>query len=192
MFVVNGRRRWVRDGRAFFFERRRRFYMPIVRAASAEDLPQILEILNHEIAEGYAHFGTDPQTFLEIESEFDQAGNFPWMVAVEEGRIIAFARASRWKPRGGYNQTCEIGVYVRPELQGRGIAKAIYAQFLPELSSRQFHTVLAGVALPNPASVRLHEGFGFRHVGTLPQVGWKLGEWRSVGYWALTFDTPSL
>jgi phosphinothricin acetyltransferase len=161
--------------------------MPIVRPAGLQDLSQILEILNREIAEGYAHFGVEPQTLTEIESDFGQSEGYPWTVSVEGDEVQGFARAVPWKSRGGYRQTCEVGVYVRPELHGRGIGKAIYAEFLPAVEARGFHTVLAGVALPNPASIRLHEGFGFRQIGTFPEVGWKLGEWRSVGYWGITF-----
>jgi phosphinothricin acetyltransferase len=164
--------------------------MPIVRAASAQDLPQILDILNREIAEGYAHFGTQPQTLMEVENEFERASDYPWTVSVDgDGYVLGFARATPWKSRGGYRQTCEIGVYVRHELHGQGVGKAIYSEFLPGLEALRFHTVLAGVALPNPASVKLHERFGFRYIGTFPEVGWKLGEWRSVGYWALTFTS---
>ncbi|HWA81917.1 MAG TPA: GNAT family N-acetyltransferase, partial [Fimbriimonadaceae bacterium] len=154
------------------------------------DLAGILEILNREILEGYAHFGIEPASLADTEREFDQAGNLPWMVAEQEGVIVGFARANPWKSRGGYRYTCEVGVYVRPEAQGQGVGIRIYESLIPELRSRGFKTLLAGVALPNPASVRLHERFGFQRVGTLPQVGWKQGAWRDVGYWALTFDRP--
>ncbi|HVT13034.1 MAG TPA: GNAT family N-acetyltransferase [Fimbriimonadaceae bacterium] len=162
----------------------------VIRLASPEDLPGILEILNREIREGYAHFSVESVTLAAIEQEFAQAGNLPWMVADQDCEILGFARANPWKSRGGYRHTCEVGVYVRPEAQGQSVGSRIYEAMIPELKARGFKTLLAGVALPNPASVRLHERFGFRQVGTLPQVGWKQGAWRDVGYWALTFDRP--
>lgn len=170
--------------------------MATIRPALAEDLPEVLEILNREILEGTAHFGTEPMTLADIGREFAQADRYPWVAAVggDDGgdggelRVLGFARASAWKSRGAYRRTCEIGVYVRPELHGQGIASQIYEVFIPALRDAGFKTLLGGIALPNPASIRLHEGFGFRHVGTLPSVGWKLGAWRDVGYWALVFE----
>ncbi len=165
--------------------------VPVVRPVEAHDLPQILDILNFEIANGFAHFGTDPMSLDALSREFQNAPDYPWLAALDGDTVQGFVRASPWKNRGGYRQTCEVGVYVRPDLQGRGIARLIYEALLPELRAKQFHTVLAGVALPNDASIRLHENFGFRHIGTQPQVGWKLGAWRDVGYWALVFDDIS-
>ena len=158
-----------------------------IRSAVEADLAGIMEILNREILLGVAHFGTEPMTLEEIQRDFSGAEHFAWTVAVDGSDVVGFARASAWKSRGAYRRTCEVGVYVRPELHGQGIGRACYEVFIPALQKNKFKTLLGGIALPNPASVKLHEGFGFRHVGTLPSVGWKLGEWRDVGYWALTF-----
>ena len=156
-----------------------------VRHATVEDLSQILEILNREIAEGVAHFGTEPQTLTEVRSAYGK-GRFPWFVALEDSAVLGFARSSPWKSRGAYGKTVEVGVYVRVGIQGKGIGKAIYEQFIPANWKAGFHTLLAGIRLPNDPCVRLHERFGFRHVGTLPEVGYKFDEWHDVGYWALT------
>jgi L-amino acid N-acyltransferase YncA len=172
-------------------DRNRPFFVPTVRAAEAKDLPAILEILNREILEGVAHFGTEAMTLEALEKEFETRGSYPWIVALDDQKVVGFARASAWKSRGAYRQTCEVGVYVRPELHGRGIGRQIYDVFIPELLYRGFKTVLGGIALPNPSSIGLHERFGFHHIGTLPCVGWKNGAWHDVGYWALTFPHPN-
>lgn len=161
-----------------------------IRPALPEDLPGIAEILNREIREGFAHFGTEPISLEEVERDFSHSGNLPWFAAVDGERLLAFARANAWKARGGYRYTCEIGVYVCPEAQGMGIGARVYEVLIPELQTRGFKTVLAGIALPNPASVRLHERFGFQPIGVFPKTGWKGGAWRDVGYWALTFERP--
>jgi len=163
----------------------------VVGPTEAGDLPEILEILNREIREGTAHFGTEPMGLEGIEAEFSHAGRYPWITASLDAKVAGFARASAWKSRGAYRYTCEVGVYVRPELHGQGIAAKIYERFLPELRRRGFRTVLGGIALPNPASIRLHEKLGFRHVGTLPSVGRKFDQWLDVGYWALVFSSES-
>jgi L-amino acid N-acyltransferase len=159
-----------------------------VRRASEEDVPSMVEIENHEILEGTAHFGTEPISLADGRSRFDnESEHYPLWVALEEGRVIGFARSGPWKTREAYRFTTEIGVYVRHSHQGRGVAKAIYGEFLPSLKDAGFKTVVAGIALPNPASIKLHERFGLTRVGTLPKVGYKFDQWLDVGYWALTF-----
>lgn len=156
----------------------------VVRAAVEADIEGIIAIENREIEEGFSHFGTVPVTLELATAAFrDSQGRFPWFVAVGEA-VLGFARCSPWKAREAYMPTCEIGVYVRPDYQGQGIGKALYHELFPALEEAGFHTILAGIALPNPASVKLHEAFGMSHVGTLPEVGFKHGRWISVGYWA--------
>ena len=148
----------------------------------------MVEIENHEILEGTAHFGTEPVSLADARSRFDNEHDvYPYWVAVDGGRVIGFARSGPWKTREAYRYTTEIGVYVRQSSQGKGVAKAIYREFLPSLKDAGFKTVIAGIALPNPASIKLHERFGLIRVGTLPKVGYKFDLWLDVGYWALTF-----
>lgn len=159
-----------------------------VREATEGDVRAIVEIENEAILSGFAHFGTEPVRLADAVGTWRaRKDRYPWLTAVGDSEttgILGFCRASPWKERQAYRWTCEIGVYVRPEAQGQGLASALYERLFPMLREREFHTALAGIALPNEASVRLHERFGMRHVGTLPEVGFKLGEWRSVGYWA--------
>jgi phosphinothricin acetyltransferase len=180
-----------------------------VRPAHPDDIPAIAVIINREITTGAAHFGARRISDASLRAELDQdrAGvafepddphlcprfiaRYPWFVAVDaregappsHGTVVGIAKAGPWKPRESYARTTEIGVYVTPEFQGRGIGRALYAALFPALQAAGFHTILAGIALPNPASVRLHESFGMHHAGTLPSVGHKLGSWRDVGYW---------
>lgn len=157
-----------------------------VRFARPEDIEGVCDILNREIAEGVAHFGTEPVRAEGYKKEWiAQRDRYPLVVAVEAGRVAGFAKASPWKSRGAYRHTAELGVNVRPEHQRQGIARALYDFLIPEMRRLEFHTLLAGVALPNDASVRLHESFGMRHIGTQPEVGYKFGRWHDVGYWAM-------
>lgn len=160
-----------------------------VRDAAEEDLPAILEILNREIAEGLAHFGTEPMTLEDIQRDWASRGRHPWVVALIDGIVVGFAKASEWKSRGAYAWSTEVGVYVLPEAQGRGVGRAIYSKFIPKLRDAGFHLAIGGIGLPNEPSIRLHESFGFRYAGTLGEVGWKLGGWRDVGYWTLVLGS---
>jgi phosphinothricin acetyltransferase len=83
-----------------------------------------------------------------------------------------------------------VSAYVREDRRGAGAGRALYTELLDELRRRRYVTALAGIALPNPGSVVFHEAFGFQHVGTFPQVGFKLGAWRDVGWWALSLAPP--
>jgi L-amino acid N-acyltransferase YncA len=159
----------------------------MVRDAENGDLAAINRIENDAIEVTFAHFGLVPVTLAETEQAFAQAmGRYPWVVKEQDGQVIGFARATSWKPREAYRWTTEVGVYVSPNFQGQGVGKELYAALFPKLQQMGFRTILAGIAQPNDPSVRLHEAFGMAHVGTLPNVGFKQGEWRSVGYWAMT------
>lgn len=117
--------------------------------------------------------------------------------AAEMGRRIAaahvwlvheaggYAYASRHRERAAYRLTAETSVYVAPSAQGRGVGRALYDALLAELAARGFHVALAGITLPNPASVALHEAVGYRPVGVFEAVGFKFGRWHDVGWWQL-------
>ena len=156
----------------------------MVREATPEDLADINRIENYWIAESFAHFGTEPVPRAETTAAFQSAtGRFPWVVKTDSGKVVGFARAGVWKVREGYHWTTEIGVYVDPNYQGKGVGGELYGLLFPKLQELGFHTIVAGIALPNDASVRLHEKFGMTHAGTFPEMGFKHGSWRSVGYW---------
>jgi phosphinothricin acetyltransferase len=157
----------------------------IIRPAKVTDLPAIVEIENHEIVHGSAHFATTPVTLGQAQVAFKKAaGRYPWFVAVDEV-VIGFARCSGWKARESYQWTAEVGIYVRPERHGKGVGHALYESLFPAMRSCGLRTILAGIALPNPASIKLHESFGMKHVGTLPCAGFKHERWVDVGYWAV-------
>lgn len=156
----------------------------MVRPATEQDLSSIIRIENHAIETGFAHFGTEPVSLELAKASWEAAtGRYPWLVKEVDEQVVAFARASPWKPRQAYQWTTEVGVYVEPDQQGKGFGKELYGVLFPELEQLGFQTIVAGIALPNHPSVRLHEAFGMTHVGTFPNMGFKLGEWRSVGYW---------
>lgn len=159
----------------------------IVRETIEEDLPQIRAILEKEILEGVAHFGEQPPTLDEVANELSAArGLYSWFSAIDEnGGCLGFARAGRWKPREGYDLTCEIGVYVRPEAQGKGVGATLYRELIASCWDRGYRVIVGGIRLPNEPSVRLHEGFGFQKVAHFPAIGFKSGVWHDVGYWVL-------
>jgi phosphinothricin acetyltransferase len=113
------------------------------------------------------------------------SANLPWLVAVEGDVVAGYAYASKWKGRCAYRYAVESTVYLDAKHHGQGIGKTLYVALIDELRERSMHTVIGGIALPNPASIALHERLGFENVARFKQVGFKQDRWIDVGYWQL-------
>lgn len=154
----------------------------LIRLATPADAAAIARI--------YAPYVTDtPVSFEEAAPDAgemarrmagDGLGLHPWLVAETEGRVIGFASSSPFRTRPAYRWTVETGVYLAPEAQGRGLGRALMEQMLALLTRQGFTAAVAGVTLPNDASVALHEKLGFSPCATYRDTGFKLGEWRTV------------
>jgi L-amino acid N-acyltransferase YncA len=106
--------------------------------------------------------------------------------------VIGFAKSSPHRGRCAYAYSAEVSVYIDPNWHGRGVGKALYGRLIPMLKSQGYVTLIAGISLPNAASQRLHESFGFKPAGVFHRVGWKFGRWHDVGYWELSLrDGPA-
>lgn len=156
-----------------------------IRAATPSDAGGIAEIYNHYVAETVVTFEEEPVAAPEIARRMEEvrASSLPWLVAEEGGRVIGYAYATRWRTRTGYRFSAEVTVYLAPACGGRGTGSKLYERLLPLLAERGVHAVMGGIALPNDASVALHEKFGMRKVAHFEEVGFKLGRWIDVGYW---------
>jgi len=156
-----------------------------VRAAEPSDAAAVAEIYNHYVRETIVTFEEEPVTAAEIARRMEDVriSRLPWLVADRAGRTVGYAYARPWKPRHGYRFSTEVAVYVAPDRGRQGIGSLLYSALLADLPERDVHAALGGIALPNDASVALHEKFGFRKVAHLAQVGFKFGRWIDVGYW---------
>ncbi|MEJ2635011.1 MAG: GNAT family N-acetyltransferase [Calditrichia bacterium] len=159
-----------------------------IRTAHAEDAAAICGIYNHYIRETAITFEVDSVTeevMLKRINSILEAG-FPWLVAVEDNRIIAgYAYAQPWKTRRAYRYSLESTIYLHPGSTGRGTGSRLYGELLSWIRGAGYHTVIGGIALPNPASIALHEKFGFGKVAHFREVGYKFERWIDVGYWQL-------
>lgn len=115
----------------------------------------------------------------------------PWLVALESGEVIGYAYAGAFRSRPAYRWSVEVSVYVAEPARGQGVGGALYGALLRILRSQGYVSAYAGITLPNPGSVRLHERLGFRAVGVFHRAGFKLGAWRDVGWWECALATPS-
>jgi phosphinothricin acetyltransferase len=161
----------------------------VIRPVRDDDAVAICRIFNHFVTNSIVTFATDPVTRQEMAEEIAAASDrFPWLVHEEDGRVLGYAAASAWKSRCAYRYAVETTVYLEPAAAGRGLGTALYAALLQRVEAAGHHSALGGIALPNPASVALHEKLGFTKVGQLKEVGRKFDQWIDVGYWQKIFD----
>jgi len=124
------------------------------------------------------------------------ADRYPWLVAVSEKKeILGYAYATKHRERAAYRWSVDYAVYLAPSAKGQGIGTKLYTALAAICRNLGYHRAFAGIALPNEASVRLHEKVGFRPIGVYRRVGFKLGKWHDVGWWSLDLrpeeDSPS-
>ncbi len=157
-----------------------------IRACTPEDFDEIARLTNHFITHTCVHFGYTPVTADELRQTWEAArGRYPWLVLELQDGFAGFTKAGVWRAREAYQWTAEAGIYLDQRAQGRGHGSRLYAALIDELRLAGFQSVIGGITLPNPASVRLHEALGFTPVGTFRRAGFKFGQWHDVGFWQL-------
>ena len=153
----------------------------MIRPAREDDFAAIAAITNHYIATSAIHFGYEPVSADELAAKWRGDQRHPWLVADEEG-VIGYAKAGVWRERAAYQWTCEVGLYMAAEARGRGVGTELYRALLDEVARRGFRSVIAGITLPNPASIALHAKLGFSSVGVVRDAGFKHGAWHDVQF----------
>jgi phosphinothricin acetyltransferase len=161
-----------------------------IRAATLDDLPALTDIYNHYIVHTAVTFDLQTFTADERRAWFDDhksSGPHRLIVATGDGgRCVGYASSSRWRPKPAYGTTVEASVYCHPEVVGQGCGTVLYKALFGALEREDVHTIVAGVSLPNPASLALHEKFGFRSVGVFHAVGRKFDTFWDVAW----FERP--
>lgn len=156
----------------------------MVRPIKTIDIPRVCDIYNHYILATNASFEVDPVPVAEMERRVVEFTNaFPFLVYEEEGDVLGFCYASKWRPRPAYHYTAEVTIYLDKEHLGRGIGKQLYQELFARLKKTGMHSMIAAIALPNEKSQALHESFGFKQVAHFKDMGYKLDHWIDVGYW---------
>ncbi|MFZ4664882.1 MAG: GNAT family N-acetyltransferase [Prochlorotrichaceae cyanobacterium] len=164
----------------------------MLREVQATDAPGICHIYNPYILQTEITFEEEPLKETDINDRIQtiQRSGLPWLVTIEEhtGQLQGYAYASTWKARSAYRYTVETSIYLDPAWQGRGLGQALYQALMQQLKAQGIHSVIGILALPNPASIRLHEKLGFQPVGKIQDAGFKFNRWIDVGYWQLMLD----
>lgn len=160
----------------------------MIRPVTEADFDAVADITNHYIRNTPIHFGLEPVTGDALfRAWHPKRALHPFLVKTDErGGVIAYAKAGTWRDRAAYERTAETGIYIRPEACGQGIGGPLYMALIRACRSESgLHTLVAGVALPNLPSERLHERCGFAKVGVFREVGWKMGAWRDTAFYQL-------
>ena len=164
---------------------------PVIRTVTAADAAAIAGIYNHYIANTDVTFEEQALDALAMAGRITDVGEagLPWLVAEgEPGQVLGYAYASRWNGRCAYRFAVEITVYLASDATSRGLGSRLYAALFQALRERSMHVVIAGIALPNEASIALHEKFGMEKVAHFREVGCKFDRWIDVGYWQGILD----
>jgi len=157
-----------------------------IRKVEPADAAQIAEIYNYYILQTHHTFETEALSAEEMRERISETSeNYPYLVAEVEGEIQGYVYATQFKLRQAYKHSVEALIYVRNQSKQKGIGSELYEQFLEELRETDVHAIMAGISLPNEASVKFHEKLGYEKVAHFKEVGYKLGRWVDVGFWEM-------
>lgn len=155
-----------------------------IRSCTTGDVPAICAIYNYYIENTVITFEEIPLTVAQMRERIENYMQlYPWLICEDAGEIIGYAYASKWKDRSAYKHTAEVTVYLHHQHLGKGVGRALYQTLIDQLAAQNMHALLACIAVPNAASEKLHEQFGFRKVAHFTEVGFKFNRWLDVGYW---------
>jgi phosphinothricin acetyltransferase len=158
----------------------------MIRAVGTGDAPDICEIYNYYLERTAITFEEVPVSPEEMAERIRKVtAEYPWLVWEEAGTVLGYAYVNRWKERSAYRFSVEDSVYVRAGRERRGLGWALMSALLEEVKKTTIHGIVAGISLPNPGSVALHEKAGFTQVACFKEIGYKHGNWLDVGYWEL-------
>jgi L-amino acid N-acyltransferase YncA len=160
-----------------------------IRSVRDDDFDTIAAITNYYIANTTIHFAYGAVTPEEMRAQ--RVERYPFLVYEEDGHVLGYAKAGVWRTREAYHWTAELGVYVSSSTRGRGVGRAVYEALLLACERTGFRSVVAGITMPNDASVKLHEALGFEYVGTFRDAGWKHGTWNDVAWYQKRFATDA-
>jgi len=158
----------------------------MIRPLDVNDAQQLLDIYNYYVLNTSVTFDIEVLTIENFKDKLNTIkSDYPFIVFEEDNKILGYAYGSKFRPKPAYNYVVESTVYVKHTAHGKQIGTKLYAELLQQLKNINLHTVLGVLTIPNDASIKLHEKFGFEQVANLREVGFKFGEWQHVGIWQL-------
>jgi len=165
-----------------------------IRPATERDLEAINDIYNHYVAESHVTFDDEPistDARREWFSHYGRTGRHRVLVATDGDEVVGYASSSRYRPKPGYVTSVETSIYLAPDAVGKGAGAKLYAELFKSLEGEDIHRAYAGIALPNPASIALHESFGFKRVAIYTEQGRKFGRYWDVAWYEKPVGEPT-
>jgi len=158
----------------------------VIRLATAHDAKAMAQIYAPIVAGTAISFELVPPTEAEMAARVSSTLVYaPWLVCVRGGEVVGYAYASKHRERAAYQWCLDVSAYIHERCRRQGVGRALYTSLFALARLQGYYAVHAGITLPNPGSVGLHEALGFRPVGVYRSVGYKLGAWHDVGWWQL-------
>ncbi len=155
----------------------------MIRKITVSDASAICDIYNHYVANSIISFEEQEVSETEMQGRIEAlTQNYPWFVYEDKGKVVGYAYANLWKTRCAYRNTLESTIYTQ-DTAPKGTGTKLYNAIFDSLDTTKFHSLIAVIALPNPASVNFHEKMGFEKAGHFKEVGYKMNKHIDVGYW---------
>ena len=160
--------------------------MTAIRTATTADAEAVSRVYNWYIENTVITFEVDPVPAAEMARRIESVLEaHDWLLLEEGGEALGYAYAGRYHARAAYRYSAESTIYLRNGVGGQGLGSRLYAELIRRSFARGYRNLIGGIALPNPASVRLHEKLGFGQVGHVRRIGFKFERWIDVGHWQL-------
>ena len=161
----------------------------MIREVKIEDAKQLVDIYNYYVLNTVVTFDDVPFLVEAFEEKITTiSSNYPFIVFEENNKILGYAYTNKWREKPAYKHTVEVTIYLSSNAVGKQIGSKLYTELLNQLKNHNYHVIVGGLTLPNEASVKLHEKFGFKQVAHFKEVGHKFNTWLDVGFWQLTLD----
>ncbi|ULU24739.1 GNAT family N-acetyltransferase [Dyella terrae] len=163
----------------------------MIRIAHGDDAAAVHDIYTPSVLHGVETFETElPGVDAMRERILTRLRQYPWIVWEENGRVLAYAYASRFRERAAYDWIAETSIYVHPDARRRGIARRLYYTLLDAMRLQGINQAVGVITLPGQSSVAMHEAMGFTPAGVWRSSGYKLDAWWDVGVWQLELQAP--
>jgi L-amino acid N-acyltransferase YncA len=164
-----------------------------IRLAADSDVAAITRLYRPIVESTAISFEIEPPDEKDMRMRIAETlASYPWLVYDVGGAIAGYAYAARHRVRGAYRWSVDTSVYVGDDFRRHGVGRGLYTSLFGILAAQGYFNAYAGIALPNPASVALHESMGFQSLGVYRNVGYKLGAWHDVGWWQLALKQPEV
>jgi phosphinothricin acetyltransferase len=163
----------------------------LIRVATPEDAASMIAIYGPYCTSSVVSFEIVAPTEAQMRDRIERiTAHYPWLVAEIDGRVAGYVYANQHRERAGYRWAVDAAVYIAESQRRKNVGRALYTTLFALLREQGIYQAYAGITLPNPASVGLHEAVGFENIAVFRNVGYKLGRWLDVGWWQLQLIPP--